>query len=452
MEKLIEISGPVSYGSVRIENPDNEWIARGVTAVVGPNGSGKTTLGRALAKGRHAFANSFSYAPGLTRIKMLEFTDIHAWTGVDVDYAQQRLEATMNQFVPTVRDVLGDKVSCERWTELAEAFCLGEVVDKKINYLSSGELRKLTIINALLSDAQLLILDNPYIGLDRDGRSELNRMLLDLRESGVSTLLLVCDDSELPGFEDKKLHIDNRRLGAESFQVGGLQEVSLPSRSMSNDFVTAFSIRDGAVRYGDRIVFEHLDWTVRRGEKWALTGPNGSGKSMLLSMMYGDHPQAYSNEIVLFDRMRGSGESIWEIKDRMGYVSVEEQLYFRSQRPVAELIAQARRPAMRRFGALTSEELAEAREWLRLFGMDELAGRLFSTLSTGEQRMVLLARQISRQPDLLVLDEPFNGIDPHNRATVTSILRRLDTTLIFVSHTPAEYATLTTRTMTLAPH
>lgn len=443
MEKLIEISGPISYGGVRIENPDNEWIARGVTAVVGPNGSGKTTLGRALAKGRHAFANSFRYAPGLTRIKMLEFTDIHAWTGVDVDYAQQRLEATMNQYVPTVRDVLGDKVSCERWTGLAEAFCLRDVVDKKINYLSSGELRKLTIANALLTDAQLLILDNPYIGLDREARNELNRMLRDLRESGVSTLLLVSDDNELPGFEDKRLYIDSLRLGVEGPHKVGLQEVSLPARSMSSDFDTAFSIRDGAVRYGDRIVFEHLDWTVRRGEKWALTGPNGSGKSMLLSMMYGDHPQAYSNEIVLFDRMRGSGESIWEIKDRIGYVSVEEQLYFRSQRPVAELIAQARRPAMRRFGALTSEELAEAREWLRLFGMEELADRLFSTLSTGEQRMVLLARQISRRPDLLVLDEPFNGVDHINQSIVKSIIKQLDCTLIIVSHRPEDYAGLT---------
>ena len=110
-------------------------------------------------------------------------------------------------------------------------------------------------------------------------------------------------------------------------------------RGDAQEFTIAFSIEDGHVRYGSRSVLEGINWTVRSGERWALTGPNGSGKSLLLSLVCADNPQAYANRITLFDRRRGSGESIWEIKDRIGYVCPEMQLYFKSSLPVDEIVA-----------------------------------------------------------------------------------------------------------------
>lgn len=462
----------LGYGNVIIDNPHRSYIPAGVTAVIGPNGSGKSALGLVIEKGRYAYGNRLEFARPDMKVRKLAFTDIHSLTGIEVTRYDQRLEATVNDLVPTVGEILGEKATSERWRELCEAFALRDVTDKRINYLSSGELRKLLIINTLLDTPDILILDNPYIGLDARSRDELDTAISRISAAGTGIVLLVCDEADIPSFANSVIRLDDRSLSLPTSYGTGRSTVypaetngtgtaadgpdigDLPApKEGRKDFEIAFAIEDGHVRYGQRSILEGIDWVVRSGERWALTGPNGSGKSLLLSLVCADNPQAYANRITLFDRRRGSGESIWEIKDRIGYICPEMQLYFRSSLPVIEIVVGGMRNSLSQFRKASPEELAEARQWLSLLDITHLADRQFAELSSGEQRLVLLARTLIKQPELLILDEPLHGLDAKHkervRRVVDLLVSRNKSTLIFVTHYEREIPSTVTQTKTL---
>jgi molybdate transport system ATP-binding protein len=200
--------------------------------------------------------------------------------------------------------------------------------------------------------------------------------------------------------------------------------------------VPVIELRDVHVAYGERAVLRGVSWTVRAGERWALLGPNGSGKTTLLSLLTGDHPQAYSNDVCLFGRRRGTGESIWDIKHNVGLVSPEFHLYF------SEPLSAARTAATGFFDVLvarptTPGQDATVRRLFEEFGIAALAERPFRALSTGEQRLVLVARALVKDPPLLILDEPFQGLDGRLIGRLRDWLDarlRPDQTLLFVSH------------------
>lgn len=446
---IIEFLSPaLCFGPVTLDGAAGLSISPGITAVTGPNGAGKTTLGYVIERGRYGFGNRLRFVREGMRVKMLAFTDIHSFTGVDVLRYDQRLESSENEYVPTVGDIFGKAMAGDTWRDMCARLALDGVAEKRINYLSSGELRKLLIINALLSEPDILVLDNPFIGLDAPSRGELRNALTALRDRGLHIVLLLCDADEIPEGTDAVLRMDGCRF-VDADAVSRLYApqpqatVTLPEAPEAvPEHKTAFSIRDGHAGYGGRDIFSGLDWEVSRGERWMLTGPNGSGKSLLLSMVCGDNPQAYANDIVLFDRKRGSGESIWDIKNNVGYVCPEMQLYFRSRLPVRGIVLEGMRTVLERYRPHTGRESEIADAWLRCLGITHLADRDFSTLSSGEQRMVLLARAFSRQPALLVLDEPFQGLDPEAkervRRVIDAIVTARDSSLIFVTHYPDE--------------
>lgn len=456
----------LGYGKVVLDNPSESGVCRGVTAVVGENGSGKTTLGNIIAKGRYAYGNRLGFSDGVSRIKMLAFTDIHSFTGIDVQSYQQRMESTANDYVLTVGEIFKNKLQSLEWLRYSDVFRLNDIETKKINYLSSGELRKLLIINALCDRPDLLILDNPYIGLDAESRKDFDDAMILMRGSGVSVVFLLCDPQDVPDYVDSIIEMEDCRIGIPITDRDGISGfMQRTATSGSNDEPVlpikngrwlhegcdiVFSIKDGHARYGDKTVFEKFNWTVRRGECWSLRGPNGSGKSLLLSMICADNPQGYSNEIILFDRKRGSGESIWEIKDAIGYVCPEMQLYFKSNDPVREIIIQGMRNTLTRYRKSTIEEQENADSWMKVLEIGHLAERKFSDLSSGEQRIVLLARAFAKQPDLLVLDEPLHGLDYHRKDLVKRLISKMvsanGTTLIFVSHYGSELPECVDRT------
>jgi molybdate transport system ATP-binding protein len=194
-----------------------------------------------------------------------------------------------------------------------------------------------------------------------------------------------------------------------------------------------------------------VSWTVQRGERWAVLGPNGSGKTTLLSLLCGDHPQAYSNDIHLFGRRRGTGETIWDVKRNVGLLSPEFHLYF------TEPLTAARTAATGFFDTLadrptTPEQNDRVAELFAAFGIEHLADRAFKTLSTGEQRLVLLARALVKRPPLLILDEPFQGMDPTATERCRDYLDRelgSDQTLLFVTHEPSELPRSVSQTLRL---
>lgn len=456
------LSDTVGYGEVRLSGFQGVEIPQGVCAVVGPNGSGKTTLGQALEIGRYGFGNKLSFAREGMTVKMIAFTDIHSLTGIHVARHDQRLEASENELVPTVGEIIARQPDPERFAELCEVFALTDVADKKVNYLSSGELRKMLLINTLLSRPDILVLDNPYIGLDAHSRGQLDVTLKAMAETGLTIVLLLCDPAEIPDYTNSVIVLNDCKLEkvieGNSYPSAteriNIDPRDIPAhRSEYPCFEVAFSITDGHLKYGDRVVLEGIDWCVKGGERWALTGPNGSGKSLLLSYVCADHPQAYANDIVLFDRRRGTGESIWEIKDKIGYSNPEMQLYFKSPLPVEQIVAQGLRSPLDRYRKLEADELREARTWLGLLGIEPLSDRKYQTLSSGQQRMVLLAAALIKQPPLLILDEPLHGLDPENKQRILQIVNAIEArsgrSLIFVSHYLNEIPSCVTHTFTL---
>lgn len=448
----------LGYGKVVLDNSAKGGIYRGVTAVIGKNGSGKSTLGNVIAKGRYAYGNRLGFNYGISQVKMLAFTDIHSFTGLDVQSFHQRMEATANEYVLTVGEIFHKKLQSPEWKRYSEAFRLNDIETKKINYLSSGELRKLLIINALCDSPDLLILDNPYIGLDAESRKDFDEAMVLMRDKVLSVVFLLCDPQDVPDYVDSIIEMDNCRIGlpiTDKEEISSLlkrrreccivSELILPAKTnqrLYEDCDIVFSINNGYAKYGDKTVFENFNWTVRRGECWSLRGPNGSGKSLLLSMICADNPQGYSNDIILFDRERGSGESIWEIKDAIGYVCPEMQLYFKSNDSVREIIIQGMRNSLNRYRKSTVEEQDVADSWMKVLKICHLTDRKFSELSSGEQRIVLLARAFAKQPDLLVLDEPLHGLDRDHKILVKNIISKMvetnGTTLIFVTHYTSE--------------
>ena len=163
-------------------------------------------------------------------------------------------------------------------------------------------------------------------------------------------------------------------------------------------------------------VLQNLSWTIREGERWALSGPNGSGKTTLLSTILGDHPKSWANDIVIFGRQRGTGESIFDIQEQIGHVSPELYLHFPGYQSTKRAVSTGFNGNFQALGnsALAADPAKETRiaELLQDFGLSEQAETPFNQLSSGQQRLVLFLRAIVK-PDvkLIVLDEPFQGMD-----------------------------------------
>ena len=199
---------------------------------------------------------------------------------------------------------------------------------------------------------------------------------------------------------------------------------------------------NATVRYGGNTILRNVNWEVRKGERWNVAGPNGAGKSTLLSLITADNPQAYANEIWLFDRRRGTGETIWDIKKKIGFVSPELHLYFDTSATGFEVVASGLFDTIGLFRMLTAEQEATVSGWLRLLSLNDLRTRRLAQMSTGQQRRILLARALIKNPPMLILDEPCQGLDEEQtawfRALIDALCLSFDTTLIYVSHYPQE--------------
>jgi ABC-type molybdenum transport system, ATPase component/photorepair protein PhrA len=208
------------------------------------------------------------------------------------------------------------------------------------------------------------------------------------------------------------------------------------------------------VRYGAATILSNINWTIRAGESWALLGPNGSGKTTLLSLILGDNPQAYMNDVVVFGKQRGSGESIWEIKKFIGWVSPELHMHFDDSATCLEVVESGFHDSIGLFESLTPRQRAAAKGWLKEFRLGDFAKEPLFAVSAGLQRMVLLARALVKNPRLLILDEPCQGLDAAHCdffvREVDALLRSGSVTAIYVTHRPEEIPRSIKRVMRLS--
>lgn len=456
-------------------------------AITGPNGGGKTMLVDIL-RGRHNLQIPqpyYDFSPSSKpyfsdNIRYIAFRD--SYGSVDQTYfLQQRWESQeMDPEMPTVGQLLDRAYLAEgedtpdRDTlrqQLYDIFQMRPLLDKPIILLSSGELRKYVITRTLFAEARLLIIDNPFIGLDATTRDQL-KMLLAAYAARTSTLmvLVLSKTDDIPDFITHVVEVKDRtvapKVSREEY-LAHLQAVTTPALAddkrlsilqlpaRTDDYMAeeVVAMRQVTIRYGERTILKDLSWTVHNGERWALRGENGAGKTTLLSLICADNPQSYACDIALFGRQRGSGESIWDIKRHIGYVSPEMHRSYHRDLPAIRIVASGLKDTIGLYAVPTEEEYRQCRWWMEVFGIGKLADRSFLQMSTGEQRLVLLARAFVKDPELLILDEPLHGLDDANRQMVKEIIdtfcQRPGKTLIMVTHYEEELPTCIDHTLFL---
>ncbi len=423
-----------------------------LTVIAGLNASGKTMMAERMR--RQMKSDSVRY---------VAFCDTYGTATDRSYYLQQRWnQHDIDAETPTVGQalersfLLSGADTPERRSHqqhLYQLMGMETLTDKYVIALSSGELRKMQLVKTLMAAPTTLIIDNPFIGLDAQARDMLLQQLRQLRQQGMQLCLLVSRPNDIPPFADEvKAPSLPPPTGGEASPPTPLRLERGVYRPSVNDGAASpppvgggregagaiISLRSVTIRYGERTILDRLSWTVLQGEHWALTGRNGSGKSTLLSLICADNPQSYACDITLFGKRRGSGETIWDIKRRIGYVSPELHRSYLRNLPSLDIVASGLKDTVGLYTRTTAQEKEQCIEWMRCFGIDDLATRSFLHLSSGEQRLVLVCRAFVKNPDLLILDEPMHGLDLPRQQMVKDIIDDYCNdphhTLIMVTH------------------
>lgn len=446
MNEIISIqNGVTRHPEKRMAEPVSLSIMEGEqVAIVGGNGAGKSRLVDILIGRYPLLQNEVRYDFG--------------------DGAGPLVSDNLKYIA--FRDSYGDKDGTyyyqQRWNQHDIDDEMPRVDGKPIIALSSGEMRKYQLGKVLKSKPRILIIDNPFIGLDVENRQLLASTLETMiREEGLTLVMVMSKTDYIPSFITHVLPVEDLHVGEKMTRQDFLsQQKALPCPILTDDIrqwildlphkdLSAMPFypqkggeilrfRDVSIRYGERTILSHLDWTVCEGERWALSGQNGAGKSTLLSLVCADNPQGYACNIEIFGHRRGTGESIWEIKRHIGYVSPEMHRAYMKDIPAIDIVASGLSDSVGLYVRTRPEQRQQCIGWMRVFGIEELADRTFLSLSSGEQRLCLLARAFVKDPELLILDEPMHGLDDKNRACVKEIIetfcQRQHKTLVMVTH------------------
>ncbi|WP_316805692.1 ATP-binding cassette domain-containing protein [Pedobacter agri] len=427
----------------------------------GESGSGKTSIAKIIAGLQSAIGevkinfNDKSQLPA-------EVLFVESWyqfknlEGVANFYYQQRYTSQQAKDTLTVHAELvsyGKEkgLHLDQVEHILEALNFSSFASSQLIELSSGEHKKLQLVKALWLKPQLLIIDQPYTGLDAASRNNLNLLMDEVAENGVQ-LILISNDTELPTsinrfaeIKDGKISVSDSRATSAVRDEKRLKEIpDFLKESPLYSSEEIVKMIDVNISYGEKQVLKNINWEVKAGEKWLLQGHNGSGKSTLLSLVNGDHPQSYANELYLFGNRRGSGESIWDIKQHIGLISPEFHWYFDANSTVWQSIASGFYDTVGLFQQLPYSKSQQVDELVAYFGLTESKNELLASLPLGKQRLVLLARTIIKNPELLILDEPCQGLDQQQTQHFNQLVDELCSngmTLIYVGHFESQLPT-----------
>ncbi len=511
MKKIIKIRNGVTRNPMwRMAEPlDMEILEGEQIAIVGENGSGKSRLVEILT-GHYPLlgdAIHYNFSPSPMRLvsenmKYIAFRDSYGDQDATYYYQQRWNQHDIDEGTPTMGMLLEEsfrkadesvghgldeaqrETLCasmhEKREVLLSLFHLRDLYDKYIISLSSGELRKFQLARALGCAPRMLVMDNPFVGLDINTRKQLRDLLSSLASDfGLQVILIVSRDSDIPDFITHVLPVAGCRLMPKTTREEYMRHASppaphclpvertewilhLPGRAQDTESSCPEQRReilkfDGvSIGYGNRTILKNLHWTVHEGERWALSGENGAGKSTLLSLVCADNPQGYACPIELFGHKRGSGESIWEIKRHIGYVSPEMHRGYMRDMAALSIVASGLHDTVGLYTRPRPEETGVCLGWMRVFGIESLADRSFLKLSSGEQRLCLLARAFVKDPDLLILDEPLHGLDEPRRVLVRQVIdafcQRPHKTLVMVTHYQEELPDCIDHSLRLQKH
>jgi molybdate transport system ATP-binding protein len=433
-------------------------------AVLGPNGAGKSTLVKALfnevavVKGRLTRHGEVSTPDAIGYVSFELQQDLIA---SDEFKDEARFFSGSEESGTTVNQMLQSSIRYhpKEMDQLAAEFNIEYLLNRKLRALSNGEIRKVLLARALLKRPRLLILDEPFDGLDSDAKGHLHCLINRLIKKQLQVILVSHRLEEIPAlishvlfikdgfiqYNGTKQNYDSSRRCYHNKQLhtGVSKRPNTPISDRlypenKKEHASIIKMVDVTVKYGKVCLLNKLNWSVKAGENWAIAGPNGSGKTTLLRLVAGDHPQAYANEIYLFARRRGRGESIWEIKQRIGIVSSEFHIAYRKQIKTFEVVLSGFFDSVGLYRHASRKQQHTASDWLKILGLTDLKEKPFNQLSYGQQQMILLARAIVKSPELLILDEPCQGLDPSNRKLILDLIdyvgRNSLTQILLVTH------------------
>lgn len=318
-----------------------------------------------------------------------------------------------------------------------------------LSTMSSGQQKKAFLMYLIAQQPEFMILDDVYSNIDKKTQEFITDKLSQL--SGTTLLiqlffrkrdLLPCIDTvyTINGTNE----ITNRQ-NAEDFRKSDTEQTttslqfSLPAEYNQDhaDINPLVQLNSVSVHYGDKKVLDKVNWTIQKGEFWQLVGPNGSGKSTMLSIIIGDNPRGYGQDVILFGRKKGSGESIWDIKRQIGYFTPAMIEQFTRVDTVENMIISGLMDSVGLYTRPTDLQKDIAKSWIERLGAT-YRNRTFQSLSLGQQRMVMVARAMVKHPPLLILDEPTIELDDENSRLfidmVNAIAAEKKIAIIYVSH------------------
>lgn len=386
-------------------------------------------------------------------------------------YYQQRFNSMESEETASVLDYLSEiEVKIPGvWNleKVLDLMRLNDLKEKSLIKLSNGETRRLAIAAALMKNPKLLLMDQPMTGLDVQSRTDFGRVLQEIASSGIH-LMITTHSDEIPESITHVAVLADQKV-SKVIKVEELNGLELNSDSGNGfDFLlmeellgdakkTVFKkileMENVCVRYGDKKILHNINWTILPNSKWVVKGENGAGKSTLLSLIFGENPQAYSNKFWLFDRKRGTGESIWDIKKNIGFVAPELSRFFPGNQTCLKVVLSGLFDTMGLFKKVSSEQEKTAMAWLKLFRLENTANLLLRQVSLENQRFILLARALIKKPALLVLDEASQGMDELQRKlfrkTIDQVCQILPLSIIYVSHYEEDIPTCVDRVLQL---
>ena len=459
-------------------------------AIIGESGSGKSALLQTIA-GRfnvtggevkyHFFEEYLAHHPMigevLTHHKLIALVESkHHFknrSNTTDFYYQQRYNSsdsedalTVDEYLDSINHPTGQTVYWHL-NKVISTLNLEGLRAKQLIKLSNGETKRLMLAAALLKNPVLLLLDTPLTGLDVQTRAAFSKMIDEIIASGISVIMAtspyeipdaITNIAYLQNGEVKQL-IPKNEFKPELFTQNSddnIDKTQLKALLTSDNKITykyIVKMNQVRIKYAENLVLNDLDWQILPGERWALLGPNGAGKSTLLSLINGDNPQAYANDIILFDKKRGTGESIWDIKKKIGFVSPELHQYFPTENSCLQVIESGNYDTLGLFRPSNQQKAATALKWMQALEIDKYARHLLKNIPASAQRLCLLARALIKNPDLLIFDEPCQGMDAHQqnhfKQIVNTICDLSDVTLIYVTHYQHEIPDSVTKTLKL---
>jgi len=333
-----------------------------------------------------------------------------------------------------------------------DRFLVTNHTNQSLQSMSSGERKKAFLAYLLAQQPAVLILDNLWDNVDTESVLYLQKQLTQLSESCTIIQLFYRMGDLLP-FVEKVAEYNTKGYlqhwqSRQQFstvqpivaQSGADFNLPLPPPLGQIPIVQKelIVLQQVNVQYDGRPILNSINWTIVQNSFWQLKGPNGAGKSTLLSMLNGDNPKGYGQNMWLFGRKKGSGESIWDIKKNIGYFSPQLVQQFERLDSIEQMVIGGYFDSVGLYLVPSELQIKFAQRWLQILGLFNEKHRPFRFFSPAQQRQILIVRAMVKHPPLLILDEPTAGLDDAQAATIVRLINKIaaesNTAIVYVSH------------------